>query len=112
MEVTESIKNLATEYFDDVPELKGQIPPKLLVDFAIRKYKQARNFPKGYTEEQGGSDLEENKSIIAMAVVDLYLKTGAFGETSHSENSTTRSWENAYISSSIYSDVLPYVHAL
>ena len=83
MEVTESIKNLATEYFDDVPELKGQIPPKLLVDFAIRKYKQVRN-----------------------------LKTGAFGETSHSENSTTRSWENAYISSSIYSDVLPYVHAL
>lgn len=112
MDIAETIKNISTEYFMDIPELNGKVPSKLLIDFAIEKYKQLRNYPESYSDEQIKKDLEKNKTTIAMAVVDLYIKTGAFGETSHSENSTTRSYENAYISSSIYKDVLPFVNVL
>lgn len=54
--------------------------------------------------------MEDHLSTLAMAVVDLKAKEGAEGETSHGENSTTRSYESAYISLSVFSDILPYVH--
>ena len=61
------------------------------------------------SDEKIEKDIEKHISTIAMAVVDLKMKEGAEGETSHSENSTSRTYENAYISSSIFKDVLPYV---
>lgn len=107
--IAESIKKKATEYFESIPELKGEEPSTLLIDFVIEKYKQQRNFPKHFTEEQIEDDLNAHLSTIAMAVVDLKAKEGAEGETSHGENSTSRSYENAYISLSIFNDILPYV---
>ena len=112
MAVADSIREKVTEYFNDIPELKGQEPSKLLIDFVIEKYKQQRNFPSNFTENQIEDDIQRHISTIAMAVVDLKMKEGAEGESSHSENSTSRSYENAYISSSIFNDVLPYVHFL
>ena len=112
MAVAYSIKEKVTEYFNDIPDLKGQEPSKLLIDFVIEKYKQQRNFPSNFTENQIEDDIQRHISTIAMAVVDLKMKEGAEGESSHSENSISRSYENAYISSSIFNDVLPYVHFL
>lgn len=112
MAVADSIREKVTEYFNDIPELKGQEPSKLLIDFVIEKYKQQRNFPSNFTENQIEDDIQRHISTIAMAVVDLKVKEGAEGESSHSENSISRSYENAYISSSIFNDVLPYVHSL
>lgn len=109
MEVAEKIKIKVSEYFDDIPELSGQSPSTFLIDFVIEKYKQQRNFPSIFTEERIESDILQHISTIAMAVVDLKMKEGAEGETSHSENYTSRTYENAYISSSIFNDVLPYV---
>lgn len=64
-------------------------------------------YDKMYVDESGTT---QYFIPIAMAVVDLKAKEGAEGETSHSENSISRSYENAYVSSSIFNDVLPYVH--
>ena len=49
---------------------------------------------------------------MAMAVVDIFVKSGAEGQTSHSENGVNRVYENAYISESVFKDVFPYVNIL
>lgn len=98
-----------TEYFGTIEELEDVTPPLMLIDFSIEKFKARRNYPDSFTEPKIISDLHKNISVIAMAVVDLYMKTGANGETSHQEKNIHRVYENAYISESIFSDVLPFV---
>ena len=56
--------------------------------------------------------MRNHLSTMAMAVVDIFMKSGAEGETSHSENGINRAYENAYISNSVFNDVLPYVKVL
>lgn len=107
--ITDSIKEKAQAYLDSIPELKGEEPSMLLIDFVVEKYKQQRNYPKHFSENMIDDDMMNHLSTLAMAVVDLKVKEGAEGETSHGENSTSRSYENAYISLSIFNDVLPYV---
>jgi hypothetical protein len=109
MGVAEKVKAKATAYFGEQPDLAEEAPSTLLVDFVIEKYKDLRNYPSSFSDEKIEKDIEKHISTIAMAVVDLKMKEGAEGETSHSENSTSRTYENAYISSSIFKDVLPYV---
>jgi len=98
------------EYMDSIDELQGQIPSVMLIDFVVEKYKQHRNYPLTATDEAIEDDLYNHISTIAMAVVDMYSKMGAEGETSHTENGVTRKYESAYISTSIFIDVLPYVN--
>lgn len=112
MNIRQSLITRATEYFEEIPELSGKQPPMLLVDFVIEKYKQHRNFPNGFSEQKINKDMADHLATMAMAVVDLYMKSGAEGEVSHSENGISRAYENAYISSSIFSDVLPFVKIL
>lgn len=107
MTVAESINEKVTEYFKDIPELQGQSPSSFLIDFVIEKYKQYRNFPANYTDKQIERDINSHLSTICMAVVDLKMKEGGNGEISHSENSISRTYENAYISNSIFKGVLP-----
>lgn len=87
----------------------GEEPSALSVDFSIEKFKQVRNFPHSYTEEQIAADLSNHFATIAMAVVDLEAKVGGEGETGHTDSGTVRQYENAYISLSLFSDVIPYV---
>lgn len=98
------------EYLNSSSDLEGQIPSKMLIDFVIEKYKQRRNYPPSFKEEMIEEDLFNHKTTIAMAVIDMFSKLGAEGEKSHSENGVTRNYENAYISTSIFIDVLPYVN--
>lgn len=101
-----------TEYMDSIDELKGQIPSSMLIDFVVEKYIQHRNYPSYVKSEAIDDDLYSHISTIAMAVIDMYSKMGAEGEISHSENGVTRQYESAYISTSIFIDVLPYVNIL
>lgn len=41
--------------------------------------------------------------------IDLYNKTGAEGQISHSENGISRTWESSWISEELLSDVVPMV---
>lgn len=87
----------------------GEEVSALAVDFSIEKFKQVRNYPHSYTEEQIAADLSNHFATIAMAVVDLEAKVGGEGETGHTDSGTVRQYENAYISLSLFSDVIPYV---
>nr|DAG75540.1 MAG TPA: hypothetical protein [Caudoviricetes sp.] len=112
MAIEDRIYEKSVEYLSDIPELADEKPSKLLIGFVTEKFKQCRNYPPYFTDAKIESDMEKHLNTIAMAVVDLKAKEGAEGETSHSENSISRSYENAYVSSSIFNDVLPYVHFL
>lgn len=102
----------ATEYFDSIEDLQGEVPSLLLIDFVIEKFKQQRNYPKHFTDEMIDKDMTDHISTMAMAVVDLYSKGGAEGETSHSDSGISRHYENAYISKSIFNDIIPFVKVL
>lgn len=108
-ELRDKLTKKAIEYFTGIDELDGKSPSPMLIDFVIEKYSQHRNFPKSFNEKKKIEDMEEHLSTMALAVVDLYLKIGAEGQTSHSENNVSRSYENAYLSSSIFNDILPFV---
>lgn len=110
--ISEMIKEKAIIYIDGIDEVKGQKPNDMLIDFVIEKYKQHRNYPKTFSEEKIEADMVEHLSTMAMAVVDMFMKTGAEGEKSHKENNISREYENAYISISVFNDVLPYVNIL
>ena len=86
----------------------GEEPSALAVDFALKKFKDRINFPHGFTQEQISMVMENNLAAIAMAVADLEAKVGGEGETGHTDSGTTRQYENAYISLSIFSDIISY----
>lgn len=112
MTIAENLIQKATSYFDEIPELAGKVPPQMLVDFVIEKYAQHRNYPSSFSDEKINDDMSKHVSTMAMAVVDIFMKIGAEGQTSHSENGVSRSYENAYVSLSIFSDVLPFVKVI
>lgn len=112
MAIADALKEKATLYFSQIEELDGAEPSAMLVDFVIEKYKQHRNFPNHYTDSMIELDMTNHMTTLAMAVVDLYMKIGAEGETSHSEKNIDRVYENAYISESLFSDVMPFVRVL
>lgn len=110
--IGDKIKDKVTEYCKDIPDLEGAIIPSLLIDFVIEKYKARRNYPSSFKDDAKLKDMEDHLSTLAMAVIDLYSKTGAEGQTASTEQNISRTYENAYISSSVFKDVFPFVDAL
>ena len=102
----------AQKYLESDEELKNEKIPELVADFVIEKFVQHRNYPLHYTHEMIESDLCRHKSTIAMAIVDVFAHYGAEGETGHSEKNISRAYESAYISRSLFEDVLPFVRVL
>ncbi len=109
--IREEITQRTIEYLNDT-DFKGEKPSLMIVDFVIQKFKEHRHYPSSFSEEKVEKDMEKYIPIMAMAVVDLMCKEGAEGEISHSENGVNREYENAYISKSIFSNILPYVGIL
>lgn len=94
----------ANFYLDEEEEVSS-----LAVEFVIAKFKDRINFPHSFTGEQISAIMESNIPTIAMAVVDLTAKAGGEGETSHTDSGTVRQYENAYLSLSLFADIVPYV---
>ena len=99
----------AQKYFEYDDELNGEKIPELIVDFVIEKFIQHRNYPRHFTSEDIEKDLETHRSTLVMAIIDVFAKYGAEGETSHSEKNISRAYESAYVSGSLFKDVLPFV---
>lgn len=110
--LNEEIMGRVNEYLSLDDQLKNQIPPFLVIDFVIEKFKEHRHYPKSFDEEQIEEDLRKHLSTLSMCVVDIFSHYGAEGETSHSEKNITRTYENAYMSQSLLNGVLPYVQSL
>lgn len=112
MTLVEAVSAKAEQYFNSIPDFVGQTPSAMLIDFVIEKFSQHRNYPSTFSEEMVETDMRKHISTIAMAVVDVYAKSGAEGQTEHSENGVKRTFENAYVSLSCFNDVLPFVKTI
>lgn len=75
-----------------------------VVSDAINEVKEARNYPSTYTEEQIANDLKRYEAKIKKIALYDYNKNGAEGQTSHSENSISRAYEDR---NSYFSGILP-----
>lgn len=113
MSFADDVLAKAKVYIDNSdPTLKGQSPSVMLVDFVIEKYKQHRNYPLSFSVNDIDDDCNKHLNTVAMAVVDVFMKQGAEGETNHVENSVTRHYKNAYISDDLFCDILPFVKTI
>ena len=61
---------------------------------AVREIRRDRNYPTAYTDEMIASDLEIYYSNIRELALYDFNQVGAEGQTSHSENGTSRAWKS------------------
>lgn len=88
-------------------EKEQSFNPSVLADVvkdAIEEVIEVRNYPSTYTQEQISEDLSKYKSKIKKIALYDYNKNGVEGQTSHSENSISRDYEDR---NSYFSRILP-----
>lgn len=76
---------------------------------AIREVKRARNYPSYYTDEMISKDIENYYSNIKEIALYDYNQIGAEGQTSHSENGTSRAWKDR---KECFNGIIPFVHTV
>lgn len=110
MSLVDDVRAKASQYLSDVNDMADITPSTMVIDFCIEKFCEKRNYPSTYNDDKKELDIRKHISTIAMAVVDIYMKSGAEGEVMHDENGIRRTYENAYISNSLFADVMSFVH--
>lgn len=68
-----------------------------------------RRFPYGDYPEEVEPRYKDLQYRIAL---DLYNKTGAEGETAHSENGVSRTYESSWVSEQLLNEIVPKVRGL
>lgn len=111
VELTEYVRGKAKEYVIETGETIDAFPLSI-VDFVIEHISQNCHFPSHFEEKNIVSDLSKGKNSLAMACVDVYAKSGAEGQRSHSENGVSRTYDSSWISPSIYTAFPNYVTIL
>ena len=101
------LEDMLTYLGDDVSE--SDVPVILiLIRRAVNKV-CAKRYPFGYTEDERNVAVERYQNTIFEAAIYYWAKQGAVGESSHSENSISRSYESE---DSLYYDVVPMIKVL
>lgn len=88
-------------------QLRTKEPDTAILEDCLESAKaaiMARRHPYGDWPEDLDSRYRDLQFRIAL---EIYSKDGADGETAHSENGISRSYENAGISESLLSEVVP-----
>ena len=101
------LEDMLTYLGDDVSE--SDVPVILiLIRRAVNKV-CAKRYPFGYTEDERNVAVERYQNTIFEAAIYYWAKQGADGESSHSENSISHSYESE---DSLYYDVVPMIKVL
>lgn len=111
VELTEYVRGKALSYVIETGETMTEFPLSI-VDFVIEHISNNCHFPSHFAEKNIVSDLSKGKNTLAMACVDVYVKAGAEGQKSHSENGVSRTYDSSWISPSIYNAFPNYVTIL
>lgn len=82
------ISELSLEEASDIAILTSKIKN------AYREVKRARNYPASYTENSIAKDMENFYSNIRELALYDFNQVGVEGQTSHNENSTSRTWKS------------------
>ena len=98
----EIVDELTTELSDDDAFNEDILVIK--VKNAVREVKRKRNYPANYTADMIEADLENYYDVIHDLALYEYNKSGAEGQSLHSEDDVQRSWVSK-------DDLLKGVHA-
>lgn len=92
-----------------LPEVKNDTEIEELLLSAKDKFLELRYPVTSYPVDKNGKPIIDPRwdSWLVSAAVELYSKRGAEGQTSHSENGISRSYEAGDISSSLANKVTP-----
>lgn len=110
-ELTTYVADKAKSYLEETGETIEKFPVSI-VDFVIEYVSNACHFPSHFEEKNIVSDLSKGKNSLAMACVDIYAKAGAEGQTSHSENGISRTYDSSWITFDLISNFPNYVKIL
>lgn len=108
-ELIEYVSAKAKQYLEETGESIETFPSSI-VDFVIECFSNC--LPNNLTEEQILSDISRCKTSMAMACVEIYGKAGGEGQTSHSENGISRTYERAWISDSLFYGLPNYARVI
>ena len=108
LELTEYVRGKARDYVTETGETMTEFPLSI-VEFVIEHITENCHFPSHFTEKNIVSVLTKGKNTLAMACVEIYAKSGAEGQKSHSENGISRTYDSSWISPSIYNAFPNYV---
>lgn len=112
--IDELAKYVADKSRDYVTETGEEMKtfPTSIVDFVIEHLTESCHFPSHFTEQDIVSDLSKVKNTLAMACVEVYARVGTEGQTAHSENGTSRTYDGSWISTRIYDSLPNYVSVM
>lgn len=110
-ELTKYVSDKAKTYLAETGENVDAFPVSI-VDFVIEYASNGCHFPSHFVEKNIVADLEKGKNALAMACVDIYAKSGAEGQKSHSENGISRSYDSAWITFDLLSHFPNYVRVI
>lgn len=108
----ETISNKALLYLTEIEDEAPDSFPASIVDFVLEYAISESHFPSDYSDEQIGTRLSRCASSLAMACIEVYSRTAAEGETAHSENGVSRTYDGAWISSRLHNVLPNYVGLL
>lgn len=104
-ELTTTVQTKALLYVTETGEEMTNFPQSI-ADFVVEYAINESHFPTDYTDEQIATRLSRCVNALAMACIEVYSRVGSEGERAHSENSISRTYDGAWISSRLH-DVLP-----
>lgn len=110
-ELTTYVSEKARLYLEETGEVIEKFPASI-VDFVIEYASGGCHFPAHFRENNMVADLERGKNSLAMACVDIYSKSGAEGQSSHSENGVSRAYDSSWITFDLLSNFPNYVTVL
>lgn len=66
-----------------------------------------RRFPFGGNADEKAIYMDEHQDLLYRVALDLYNKSGAEGEMSHSENGISRTYESSWVSEQLLREIVP-----
>ena len=72
----------------------------------------SRRYPFGCTTKEASEVEPVYRNLQVRIALELLSKAGAEGQTAHTENGTSRTYESAGVSSSLLSEITPKVKVL
>ena len=106
-ELTTYVSEKAKSYLEETGETVEKFPLSI-VDFVIEYAMEQCHFPISFSEKQKVDALDKSKNALAMACNEVYARIGAEGQTGHSENGISRSYDGAWISPKLLSSLPNY----
>lgn len=105
----ELLSDLSSELGEELHNSSDEVLLISKIKGAYRAVKRKRNYQEHHTQDFIDRDMESMYDLIKELAIYDYNHIGGEGETSHSENGISRTWEPR---NDILADIVPFVQIL